>query len=151
MKKNKEESISLNDEEMEILIQEADTEAAADMLTQVDEPEDEPVDEEEAIQRATADKDRFVVLLEKEYEWNKEKITQLDLSGVQNLTTSDLEYVDRVLELMRRNPKNKYMDTTYQKHIAMRITGLPAEFFNKLKLRDMLTIVAVLYNYFLFG
>ncbi len=151
MKNNKEESILLNDEEMETLIQEADTEAAADMLTQVEEPEDEPVDEEEAIQRATADKDRFVVLLEKEYEWNKEKITQLDLSGVQNLTTSDLEYADRVLELMRRNPKNKYMDTTYQKHVAMRITGLPAEFFNKLKLRDMLTIVAVLYNYFLFG
>lgn len=72
--------------------------------------------------------------------------SSIDMSGLHDLTTVDGEYFDRVLTKMDYAPKNKFRDTTYAKIVAMKVTGLPVEFFNMLDMRDMVYI-SVLVNY----
>lgn len=150
---NKEEKVT--DEFMEGLMEEAEREADADSAVvdilerEEQEKEEAPMDEKEAEEEA--EKDGYQIALRKEYDWNGGKVKSLDLSGLEDLTAIDLEYVDRVLAKMRHFPGNKYQDTTYQKHIAMRATGMPVEFFNMLSLKDMLAIGGVVYTYFLLG
>ncbi len=78
------------------------------------------------------------------------EVKEVDLSGLEDLTTADAEYVDRVMAKMNYSPKNKFKDITYTKHIAMRVTNLPIEFFNSLKWKDMESIASRITIYFLY-
>lgn len=110
-----------------------------------EEPEDETVEEE----------NMYEVVFDKEYEFDngagKKLYKSIDMSGLYELTTVDGEIFDRVLAKAGHRPGNKYTDTTYTKHVAMRVTGLPVEFFNMLNIRDMQKVTAVVYLYFLRG
>lgn len=91
----------------------------------------------------------YIIPLTKTYDLDGKKVSELDLSGLEDLTTTDAEYIERVMAKMNHHPINKFADTTYAKHIAMRVTGLPVEFFNALKWRDMRHIIARITVYFL--
>lgn len=107
---------------------------------------EEQTDEEEEL---------YEVKLSKEYEFDNgdgiKKYCSIDLSGLDDLTTTDGEVFDRMLERQNHAPVNKLKDTSYVKYVAMKVTGLPVEFFNMLSLRDMQNIIAVVHYYFLYG
>ncbi len=104
---------------------------------------------------AEQDEERYNVHFDKEYEFDNgngnKKYKSLDLSGLLDLTTVDGEIFDRMLEKVGHMPKNKFKDTTYTKYVAMKVTGLPVEFFNMLSIRDMWKVTAVVYMFFLLG
>lgn len=76
--------------------------------------------------------------------------SSIDLSGLADLTTTDGEVFDRILAKQRHAPASKIKDTTYAKFVAMKVTGLPVEFFNMLDLRDMMDVTAVVAYHFLY-
>lgn len=92
----------------------------------------------------------YVVPLSKTYKFDGEEIREIDLSGLEDLTTADGEYVDRVMAKLNYHPRDKFRDITYTKHIAMRVTNLPIEFFNMLKWKDQQAITSRIGIYFLF-
>lgn len=92
----------------------------------------------------------YVIPLSKTYKFEGEDIKEVDLSGLEDLTTTDGEYVDRVMVKMNYHPRDKFRDITYTKHIAMRVTNLPIEFFNMLKWKDQQAITSRIALYFLF-
>lgn len=92
----------------------------------------------------------YVVPLSQTYNFEGKQINEVDLSGLEDLTTADGEYIDRVMAKMNYHPKDKFRDITYAKHIAMRVTGLPVEFFNSLKWKDIQTVTSRISLYFLF-
>lgn len=92
----------------------------------------------------------YEVELTREYDFDGERIRKVDLSGLKELTTVDGTEIDQVMERMNHEPRNKFRDMTYTKHIAMRVTGLPVEFFNNLIWKDMERIKNRITLYFLF-
>ncbi len=90
------------------------------------------------------------VHLSKPYHFGDESISEIDLSGLDNLTTLDGQMLDQEMSILRHHPVNKYRDILYCKHVAMRVTGLPVDFFNLLKLKDMNEVVSAITYYFLF-
>lgn len=92
----------------------------------------------------------YTVPLSKEYKLDGEIIKEVDLSGLEDLTTIDGQELDRVMAKMNYRPKDKFRDILYTKHIAMRASGLPIEFFNSLSLKDMQAITSRVAVYFLY-
>lgn len=92
----------------------------------------------------------YVIQLSKAYDLDGQTIKEVDLSGLEDLTTADGEYIDRVMAKMNYHPKDKFRDLTYTKHIAMRVTNLPIEFFNGMKWKDQQAITSRISIYFLF-
>ncbi|MBO5032146.1 MAG: phage tail assembly protein [Lachnospiraceae bacterium] len=92
----------------------------------------------------------YVITLSKTYKFEGEEINKVDLSGLEDLTTADGEYVDRVMAKMNYHPRDKFRDITYTKHIAMKVTNLPIEFFNALKWKDQQAITSRIAVYFLY-
>ena len=92
----------------------------------------------------------YVIKLSRPYMLEGKEMTEVDLSGLEDLTTAYAEYLDRVMQKMNYHPKDKFRDITYTKHIAMRVTNLPIEFFNTLKWKDQQAITSRITIYFLF-
>ena len=92
----------------------------------------------------------YVIPLSRAYNLDGREIREVDLSGLEDLTTADGEYIDRVMAKMKYYPKDKFKDLTYTKHIAMRVTNLPVEFFNSLRWKDQQAISSRISIYFLF-
>ena len=118
----------------------AELEAAADSISA--KKEEDPREEET---NTTS-----IIPLRKTYNFGGKSIDSVDLSGLEKLTTIDAQEVDKVVDAMNWHPRNKFRDTIYLKHIAMRVTGLPVEFFNMLSWKDMNNICARETLYFLF-
>ena len=95
------------------------------------------------------DKLPYVIQLSKVYHLDGKEIREVDLSGLEDLTTKDGEHIDRVMSKMGYHPKDKFRDLTYTKHIAMRVTNLPIEFFNSLRWKDLQAISSRISVYFL--
>lgn len=91
----------------------------------------------------------YIVSLSREYDLDGKKIKEIDLGGLEDLTTADAQEVDRVMERMRHHPQNKFRDIMYTKHIAMKVTKLPVEFFNGLLWKDMESVTSRIMIYFL--
>lgn len=115
-------------------------EAAADNSAQTEETANENINE----------KIPYIVTLSKVYDLEGKEIKEVDLSGLEDLTTADGEYIDRVMAKMNYHPRDKFRDITYTKHIAMKVTGLPIEFFNMLRWKDQQAITSRIAVYFLY-
>lgn len=92
----------------------------------------------------------YIIALSKSYKFEGAEINKVDLSGLEDLTTADGEYIDRVMAKMNYHPRDKFRDITYTKHIAMKVTNLPIEFFNALKWKDQQAITSRIAVYFLY-
>ena len=92
----------------------------------------------------------FIIPLRETYNNREKSIDSVDLSRLEKLTTIDAQEVDKVVDAMNWHPRNKFRDTIYLKHVAMRATELPVEFFNMLNWKDMNNICARETLYFLF-
>lgn len=79
------------------------------------------------------------------------EINTVDLSGLETLTTMDAQEIDQIVSRLGHVPGNKWKDTLYTKHVAVKASGLPVEFFNQLLWKDMEEIKATVAYYFLFA
>ena len=118
----------------------AELEAAADSISA--KKEEDPREEEKNT--------TFIIPLRETYNFGGKSIDSVDLSGLEKLTTIDAQEVDKVVDAMNWHPRNKFRDTIYLKHIAMRVTILLVEFFYMLSWKDMNNICARETLYFLF-
>ena len=118
----------------------AELEAAADSISA--KKEEDPREEEKNM--------TFIIPLRETYNFGGKSIDSVDLSRLEKLTTIDAQEVDKVVDAMNWHPRNKFRDTIYLKHVAMRATELPVEFFNMLNWKDMNNICARETLYFLF-
>lgn len=132
-----------------------EVEKRAELLAAADEVASGRREDVETDMEEEADGNPYEVIFDKEYEFDngdgRKKYPSIDLSGLVDLTTVDGEVLDRILFKLGHAPLNKFKDTTYTKHVAMRVTGLPVEFFNMLSIRDMHKVTAMVYYYFLRG
>lgn len=142
------EAKEMSDEELEALLkqeeqgleeadQDAELSAQSDAVSRNEEAEIREID--------------YVVRFKKPYLFNGKEIDQVDMSGLEELTTMDAQLIDREMAKLNHYPKAKFRDTLYCKHIAMRVTGLPADFFNMLRWKDINEIISTVTWYFLFG
>jgi hypothetical protein len=92
----------------------------------------------------------YTVKLSQTYNFEGKQISEVDLSGLEDLTTADAGYIDRVMAKLNYHPRDKFRDIVYTKHIAMKVTNLPIEFFNGLKWKDMQAVTSRIAIYFLF-
>lgn len=127
-------------EDLKKMNENAELEAASDNAVKNEEDSIEEINRELS----------YEVELTREYDFDGTKIRKVDLSGLKELTTVDGTEIDQVMERMNHAPRNKFRDLTYTKHIAMRVTGLPVEFFNNLIWKDMERIKNRITLYFLF-
>ena len=91
----------------------------------------------------------LIANFEKTYQFDGKEYDKLDLSGMRKLGTVDGQELDDVMRAMGRVLVNKFRDTMYCKHVAMRATKLPVEFFNTLSMKDMYEVENTVQYYFL--
>lgn len=94
---------------------------------------------------------QFVVHFSKPYTFEGEEYKELDLSPIQDLTTLDLIYIDKVYAGLHKSaPLVRYTDAQYVELIAKRALNKPIEFFHQMKAKDFSEIMGVISAYFLF-
>lgn len=92
-----------------------------------------------------------MLILSKTYKMDGKTIDRINFEGLEELKTKDLEFADRVIARMNHAPDDKFTDVLWNRMIAVRATGLSGSFFNELSSRDMLGVVGVIRQFFLFG
>ena len=132
------ENIEMNNEMLNEMESQAEMEAAADFTAEKSRTAEE-------VNKQIS----YIVSLSREYDLDGKKIKEIDLGGLEDLTTADAQEVDRVMERIHHHPQNKFRDIMYTKHIAMKVTGLPVEFFNGLLWKDMESVTSRIMIYFL--
>lgn len=88
------------------------------------------------------------VPLSKEYDFEGKKIKNVDLHGLLKMTTLDMQATDLMMQEAGRTPANKLKDTFYLKHMAVRASGMPVEFFNQLNIKDINAVTSSVMLYF---
>lgn len=78
--------------------------------------------------------------LSREYDFEGEKITELDFGFFDSLTTEDMIEASDALTRAGRVVVNPEMDLQYCLYIAARATHMPHEFFRMLKPRDAVRV-----------
>ena len=92
--------------------------------------------------------DGDILKLTKEYDFEGEKISELDFSGFDDITTNDMIEASDVLTRAGRVVLNPEMDVQYCLHIAAAATHRPHEFFKILKARDVVRVKNKVRSYF---
>ena len=126
----------------------AQVELAADVQAAEAAQEDKQNVEEMTEEEAGSD---HTLILSKTYKMDGKMIDRINFEGLEELKTKDLEYADRVIARMNHAPDDKFTDVLWNRMIAVRATGLSGSFFNELSSRDMLGVVGVIRQFFLFG
>lgn len=94
---------------------------------------------------------RFIVHFSKPYTFEGEEYKELDLSPIQDLTTTDLIFIDKVYAGLHKSaPLVRYTDTQYVELVAKRALNKPIEFFNQMSAKDFSEVMGVISAYFLF-
>ena len=94
---------------------------------------------------------RFEVHFSKPYVFEGEEYKELDLSPIQDLTTTDLIFIDKVYAGLHKSaPLVRYIDTQYVELVAKRALNKPIEFFNQMSAKDFSEVMGVISAYFLF-
>ena len=90
-----------------------------------------------------------IVIFKNSYEFEGKTYTQIDLSGIQNLTGREYCEIESQFEKSGNFSALKELNTYYAFLIAHKVTGMPIEFFNNLKGGDIMRIKnAVSSNFF---
>ena len=78
----------------------------------------------------------------------EDTIQGIDMSGIENLTTTDLVEVEKKFYRQGITSFNPENTTAYAKFVAQRATGLPVELFDQIPAKEMLKIRKVVVNFF---
>lgn len=90
--------------------------------------------------RATQEAEENIIKLSKTYDFEGEKIQELDFSGLENVTADDMIKANKVLASSGTVSVLPENDLYYTLIIAASATGHPIEFFKSLKPRDAIKV-----------
>lgn len=96
----------------------------------------------------TVENEEMLLQLSKTYEFEGEKISQLDLSGMEEITADNMIKANKVMVTsgaLAIMPEN---DLYYTLIIAADATGIPIEFFKKLRPKDAVKVKNRVSNFF---
>ena len=93
---------------------------------------------------------KLVYKFDKPYAFEGKEYTEIDLSGIENLTTTDAKVIDRVLSKKNISLQGKLFSTTFAEQVAVKVTGLPINFFTTMRWKDFENIKNLIAAYFLF-
>jgi len=86
------------------------------------------------------DIDNYVIKLTKTYDFEGQKIREIDLSGIDDITAADMIKANKVLSNSGTVAVLPEMNLEYILIIAASASGLPIEFFKTLKPRDAIKV-----------
>lgn len=93
---------------------------------------DETIEDEES---------SMVVTFNKPFKFEGEEYTEIDLSGIDDLTGQDMLELQKVSKITNaRGAVLPEMDLGYAFHVASKVTKLPLEFFEKLPARECVKV-----------
>ena len=92
--------------------------------------------------------ENLVLALKRPFEFEGEKINEIDLNGLENLTGKSMRKIDKIF----RNTGgaatfSKEVDSYYLQLVAMEATGLPQEFFDELHAKDVTALEIKVRNF----
>lgn len=89
-----------------------------------------------------------IVKLSKIYDFEGEKVSQIDFSGLENITADDMIRANKVLSTSGTVSILPENDLHYTLIIASSATGLPIEFFKALKPKDAIRVKNTVTSFF---
>lgn len=89
-----------------------------------------------------------IVKLSKIYDFEGEKVSQIDFSGLENITADDMIRANKVLSTSGTVSILPENDLHYTLIIAASATGLPIEFFKALKPKDAIRVKNTVASFF---
>ena len=90
----------------------------------------------------------LIVRFDKPFHFDKKEYTEVDLSGLENLTGNDMLEVERTLRLMGLTSALSDLSVMGIFTYAMMASGLPLEFFKDLPLREAKRVKTRILNFF---
>ncbi|TRZ38529.1 phage tail assembly protein [Niallia circulans] len=88
----------------------------------------------------TESNEKGIVKFNKPFSFDGETFTQVDVSGVENLTGQDLDDAENMLLRVNKPSMVPEMSMTYLFFLASKATGKPQEFFFQLPAKDSLKV-----------
>jgi Phage tail assembly chaperone proteins, E, or 41 or 14 len=85
-------------------------------------------------------KNKIIVELSKPYQFEGKEYTEIDLTGLENLTGEDLIEAEKVFSTSGQVALMSELSTGYTLIIAAIATKLPVEFFQKLPAKDAMRV-----------
>lgn len=103
-------------------------------------------------QPSSKQENKLLVKFKHTYQYEEKEYTELDLSGLEDVTALTMENVGRILAKTspELNPATVEMTMEYAKLMASRVTAMPLEFFDQLKAQDIMAVKTKIVG-FLFG
>lgn len=101
------------------------------VLTAAQKPEEAP-----AAAHDTEDQEDLVLRFQKPYSFEGETYTEVDLSGLEDLSAADLCKVGKMVKKIDGVDPIAEMSLPYAIYMAARVTGKPLEFFQQLPARE---------------
>lgn len=94
----------------------------------------------------------LILRFSKPYKFGGQEYTEVDLSGLEDVTAGVLESVGKITAKKNpgMNPALQEMSLTFCTYLAQRVAKLPLEFFEKLPAREAIKLKAMVTN-FLYG
>lgn len=89
-----------------------------------------------------------IVKLSKTYDFEGKKVSQIDFSGLENITADDMIRASKVLSTSGTVSILPENDLHYTLIIAASATGLPIEFFKALKPKDAIRVKNTVTSFF---
>lgn len=90
----------------------------------------------------------FKVKLSKTYEFEGSRISEVDLTGIENLTADDMIRAQQALTMQNHVAVQLESDPKYCMMIAAYASELPSEFFYKLSIKDATKVKNTVSAYF---
>jgi hypothetical protein len=90
----------------------------------------------------------YIIKLSKPYKFEDKEYTEIDLSGIENLSTGDLVRAERTWTAEGNAASVLQTNLAYTLHVAALATEKPIEFFYKLPQKDGLAIKNFLFQRF---
>ena len=109
--------------------------ADPNVLTAAPKPEDAPT-ATPAAAHDTEDQEDLVLRFKKPYSFEGETYTEVDLSGLEDLSAADLCKVGKMVKKIDGVDPIAEMSLPYAIYMAARVTGKPLEFFQQLPARE---------------
>ena len=118
------------------------------VLTAAQKPEDAPT--APAAAHDTEDQEDLVLRFQKPYSFEGETYTEVDLSGLEDLSAADLCKVGKMVKKIDGVDPIAEMSLPYAIFMAARVTGKPLEFFQQLPAREAVKLKNLVVG-FLYG
>ena len=101
---------------------------------------------------AEEQEESLILKFRRPYPFEGQEYTELDLSGLENVTAGTLENIGKIMAKKSPglNPATIEMEMGYCELLAARVTGKPLEFFQRLPARDAIALKSKIVG-FLYG